>query len=92
MLTRILLVVIVVLLLAPSTSAQETAPEATQVYGQPDFASNAGGHDANGLVFPIGLAEDRDGELYVADRNNSRILVFRARRRHHGRSGLRAAW
>ena len=78
MLTRILLVLTVVLLLVPSTAAQEPGPEATRVYGQPDFASNAGGHDANGLVFPIGLAEDSGGGLYVADRNNSRILYFAA--------------
>ncbi len=76
MFNRLLIVSTLVVLLAPSASAQETAPEATRVYGQPDFASNAAGHDANGLVFPIGLAEDRDGGLYVADRNNSRILYF----------------
>jgi hypothetical protein len=76
MLTRILLVVTVVLLFVPSAAAQESGPEATRIYGQPDFASNAGGHDANGLVFPIGLAEDSSGGVFVADRNNSRILYF----------------
>ena len=59
-----------------SAFAQETGPGATRVYGQPDFASNAAGHDANGLFFPIGLAEDNSGGVYVADRNNSRILYF----------------
>ena len=76
MFNRLLIVSTLVVLLAPSASAQETAPEATQVYGQPDFASNTAGHGADGLFFPIGLAEDRDGGLYVADRNNSRILYF----------------
>ena len=76
MFNRLLIVSTLVVLLAPSASAQETAPEATQVYGQPDFASNAAGHGATASFFPIGLAEDRDGGLYVADRNNSRILVY----------------
>ena len=64
------------LLLVSSAAAQETGPEATRVYGQPDFASNAAGHDANGLFFPIGLAEDSSGGVYVADRNNSRVLYY----------------
>src|SRR5215211_5097787 len=76
MVSRLLLVSIIFLLLAPCASAQQTEPEATQVYGQPDFASNAAGHDANGLFFPIGLAEDERGGVYVADRNNSRILYY----------------
>ena len=76
MLTRILIVCTVFLVLVPSVAAQEPGPAATRVYGQPDFASNAAGHDANGLVFPIGLAEDERGGVYVADRNNSRILYY----------------
>ena len=73
---RVLLVSTVFLLFMPAASAQDAGTEATQVYGQPDFASNAAGHDANGLSFPIGLAQGGDGALYVADRNNSRILVY----------------
>jgi hypothetical protein len=69
---------VVAALLMTSASAQQAEPEATQVYGQPDFAANAGGHDAAGLVFPIGLAQDSSGGLYVADRNNSRVLYYAA--------------
>jgi hypothetical protein len=76
MLTRILIVCTVFLALVPSVAAQESGPAATRVYGQPEFASNAAGHDANGLVFPIGLAEDNSGGVYVADRNNSRVLYY----------------
>src|SRR5215207_6874474 len=76
MLSRLLIVATIFLVLAPAAAAQQTEPEATQVYGQPDFASADVGHDADGLFFPIGLAEDRDGGLYVADRNNSRILYY----------------
>jgi hypothetical protein len=57
-------------------TAQATAAEATTVYGQPDLVANGVGHDAQGLFFPIGLAQDASGGLYVADRNNSRILYF----------------
>jgi hypothetical protein len=76
MVTRVLLVVTVILLIVPTAAAQELGPAATRVYGQSDFASNTAGHDADGLVFPIGLAEDSSGGVYVADRNNSRILYF----------------
>lgn len=73
---RILLVATVFLLFVPSALAQYAEPGAVQVYGQADFASATAGHDANGLFFPIGLAQDRDGALYVVDRNNSRVLVY----------------
>jgi hypothetical protein len=76
MIIRILLVFAVFVLLGPSAAAQEPGPAATRVYGQSDFASNTAGHDADGLFFPIGLAEDSNGGVYVADRNNSRILYF----------------
>jgi hypothetical protein len=74
MIHRIVSAIVLLLFLVTSVSAQDAAPSA--VYGQPDFVSNAAGHDANGLSFPIGLAVDSSGALYVADRNNSRILVF----------------
>ena len=76
MFRRILLIPAFMVLGVTSVSAQGTAPAAVRVYGQPDFASNAVGHKANGLFFPIGLAEDSNSGLYVADRNNSRILHF----------------
>jgi sugar lactone lactonase YvrE len=77
-LRRILTVAALFALLAGPAVAwgQDAEPEATEVYGQPDFTSNAAGHDAEGLFFPIGLAQDGEGGLYVADRNNSRILYF----------------
>ena len=59
-----------------SISAQDARPTAARVYGQPDFTSNTAGHNADGLSFPIGLVMDGSGGLYVADRNNSRILYF----------------
>lgn len=52
------------------------------VIGQPDYASgarNAGG-DASGetLNTPLGVALDRDGGLYIADRDNHRVLYYAA--------------
>lgn len=58
-------------------------PYADRVYGQPDFAPTS--TQANqGLAYPTartlnnptGLAIDALGSLYVADRNNNRVLYF----------------
>jgi hypothetical protein len=78
MITRLLIVSLLFGVLATSASAQDAEPEAGRVYGQADFAGNAAGHDAEGLAFPIGLALDDGGGLYVADRNNSRVLYYAA--------------
>jgi NHL repeat len=78
MLRRMLMIFALIVLVVASVSAQDSAPAAVRVYGQPDFASNAAGHTADGLSFPIGLAMDSSGGLFVADRNNSRILYFAA--------------
>lgn len=56
-------------------------PSADVVVGQKDFftgASNQGAAavSANGLDTPLGLAFDPQGNLYVADTNNSRVLRF----------------
>jgi uncharacterized protein (TIGR03437 family) len=56
------------------------------VIGQPDFQRNLINYpsndptkpNANGLYLPIGLAVDSSGNLYVADRGNSRVLRFAA--------------
>lgn len=78
MITRLLVVSLLFGVLATSAAAQDAESEASRVYGQPDFAGNAAGHDADGLSFPIGLALDDSGGLYVADRNNSRVLYYAA--------------
>ncbi|HWP47882.1 MAG TPA: hypothetical protein VNM22_12025 [Candidatus Limnocylindrales bacterium] len=49
------------------------------VIGQPDFFSagcNTGGISASSLCLPIGIAVDSNGNLYVADFNNNRILEY----------------
>ena len=64
------------------------ADEATLINGQPadkvfgqqgDFTSrtcNNGGRSADTLCTPQGLTVDTAGNLYVADRGNSRVLVY----------------
>jgi uncharacterized protein (TIGR03437 family) len=57
-----------------------TQPAAELVLGQKDFASidANGGASISGATFnrPLGLAFDGQGNLYVADYNNARVLKF----------------
>jgi len=54
------------------------------VIGQPDFyrslinfpSNNTDARNDSGLYFPIGLVVDRDGNLWVADSGNGRVLRF----------------
>jgi sugar lactone lactonase YvrE len=52
---------------------------ADRVFGQPDFTSNTannGGVSANSLYNPIGVALDTQGNLYVTELSNSRVLEY----------------
>lgn len=49
---------------------------ATVVFGQPDFETTTTGTTADKLSFPLGLAVDSGGRLFVADAANNRIAVF----------------
>jgi sugar lactone lactonase YvrE len=57
---------------------------ADMVIGQPDFTSNLiglperNGTSASTLAFPQGVTLDNNGNLYVADTYNHRVLVFQA--------------
>jgi uncharacterized protein (TIGR03437 family) len=49
---------------------------ATKVYGQPDFVTITTGTAYNQLNGPHGISSDSDGQLYVADSGNNRVLIF----------------
>ncbi len=49
---------------------------AAVVFGQPDFETIVSGNTTDKLSFPLGLAVDSGGRLFVADAGNNRIAVF----------------
>ncbi len=54
---------------------------ADRVYGQPDATTNTantGGINDKTLNFPIGVAVDTNGDLYIADTFNNRVLHYPA--------------
>jgi sugar lactone lactonase YvrE len=48
------------------------------VIGQPDFVTVSSGAGASSFRGPVGVAVDSNGNLYVADEGNSRVLEFNA--------------
>jgi uncharacterized protein (TIGR03437 family) len=62
----------------------QSGAKADIVIGQPDFqqvlvnypSNDPNQPNASGLFLPTGLAVDSDGNLYVADRGNGRVLRF----------------
>jgi len=60
-----------------SFSELSNGAAAEAVFGQPDFVSDTRGNGTNpGLWGPEGIAIGPDGELWVADLNNHRVLRF----------------
>jgi uncharacterized protein (TIGR03437 family) len=63
-----------------NASSLTAGNSADVVIGQNDFASNVGGgpgtNQSTGLSFPVAVAVDAKGNLYVADSGNNRILRF----------------
>jgi len=65
----------------PNAAALANGQAADLVLGQPNFAStviNANGRSARSLDRPYGVAVDTAGNLYVADRDNHRVLEYTA--------------
>lgn len=62
----------------PATTGTGAGLAADQVYGQPDYTSNAPGLGATGLNRPHGVALDPQGGLYIADMLNCRVLHYPA--------------
>jgi sugar lactone lactonase YvrE len=46
------------------------------VIGQSSYTQNQSAHSATGLFHPVGLAFDQQGDLWVADMLNSRVLEY----------------
>src|SRR5262249_13642556 len=71
-----------VLRFGASTLNNPAPPAADTVIGQRDFfsggANRGGGVTASGFDTPAGLAFDAQGNLYVSDFNNARLLKFPA--------------
>ena len=69
-----------------TVSAFATGQAASIVFGQPDFLSNGcddglGASDVNGigpdsLCGPGGIAVDSEGDVFIADSTNGRVLIF----------------
>jgi sugar lactone lactonase YvrE len=59
-----------------SAAAKTNGAGADAVFGQTDFVSNAKGAAANKMSNPTSVAVDKNGNLYVGERGNSRILIF----------------
>jgi sugar lactone lactonase YvrE len=51
---------------------------AVRVIGQPDFQTNAEATSRDGLWIPVRPGFDADGNLWVPDGNNMRVLEYQA--------------
>lgn len=75
--TKFLLILLILLLVSiPIVHAYTPV----NIYGQADFTSNGvnrgGGAGADTFNTPLGITLDAEGGLYVADRDNHRVLYF----------------
>lgn len=52
------------------------AKEADLVLGQPDFTTNNGGSASYRMFKPASIAVHKNGDVYVADSLNNRVLIF----------------
>lgn len=62
----------------PSAGTLTNGASATGVLGQPNLTSSAAAVSATGFDQPSSVAFDGSGQLYVADYNNHRVLIFDA--------------
>lgn len=60
-----------------NAAAKGNGTNADGVLGQATFVANGTGAGANQMSNPTSVAVDKNGNLYVGDRGNSRVLIFR---------------
>jgi uncharacterized protein (TIGR03437 family) len=58
------------------TAGTDNGKAATRVFGQPDFVTSTLGATLSKLNSPHHISTDTNGQLYVADSGNNRILIF----------------
>ena len=63
-------------LMFPNASTAPSSEAATKVLGQSNFVDDATGTTASAFNFPTGIYGDVAGNIYVAEFQNSRILIF----------------
>ena len=59
-----------------NAASKANGAAADAVLGQADFTSNLKGTAVNKMATPTSVAVDKNGNLYVGERGNSRILIF----------------
>jgi len=59
----------------PNAATITTGAAANLVFGQPDLVTSSAGTDADQLNYPTALEFDADGNLYIADADNARVLI-----------------
>ncbi len=59
-----------------NAAAKSNGAAADAVFGQSDFTSNTKGTSAAKFSNPSCVTVDKDGNLYVGERGNSRVLIF----------------
>ena len=63
-------------LLFNNAALKTNGANADIVLGQSDFVSNGVNTTAGGMNYPVGVTVDNYGNIYVGDRDNSRLLIF----------------
>jgi len=66
-------------IISPTLSAHAftNGQASSDFIGQVDFTSNRRLTSQSGLIFPVGVAFDSSGDLWVADTRNNRVLEFK---------------
>lgn len=59
-----------------NAATKATGANADAVLGQPDFVTVTSGAGANKMFRPVGIFADSSGRLWVAERENNRVLRF----------------